>query len=91
VTDSEGSEHREREAVEAAYAAAEDVVFSRLDRSAVTDLDISVSVTDGVLEVDVYLDADGADATTVADDAALAARAAADEVLGGRGSGEQQE
>jgi len=61
--------------------AAESVVFSRLDRTAVTDLDISVSF-DGTLDVDVYIEASG-DTEQVAEDAALAARAAADELLDG--------
>lgn len=71
----------DREVVEAAYEAVESVVFSRLDRTAVTDLDISVSF-DGTLDVDVYIEASG-DAEKVAEDAALAARAAADDLLEG--------
>jgi len=70
----------EEEVVRAAAAAAEDVVFSRYDRSAVRDLDVTVSFADDRLEVDVYLDADGG-ADQVAEDAALAARAAADDLL----------
>jgi len=71
------------EVVQAAARAAEDVVFSRLDTSEVRDLDVTVTFEDDVLEVDVYLDApEGrADEERVADDAALAARAAADELL----------
>ncbi|MFB6217617.1 MAG: DUF3194 domain-containing protein [Halobacteriaceae archaeon] len=73
---------RDREVVEAAYDAAETVVFSRLDRSAVADLDITVTFEAGTLDVDVYIDAEGdTDAEQVADDAALAARAAADDLL----------
>ena len=69
--------------VETAAAAAEDVVFSRFDRSTVEDLDVTVTFEDGILEVDVYLDApDGrADPDRVADDAALAARGAVDDLL----------
>jgi len=69
--------------VETAAAAAEDVVFSRFDRSTVEDLDVTVTFEDGILEVDVYLDApEGrADAERVADDAALAARGAVDDLL----------
>jgi hypothetical protein len=72
------------EVVQAAARAAEDVVFSRLDTSEVRDLDVTVTYEDDVLEVDVYLDAPDARAeeARVADDAALAARAAADELLG---------
>ncbi|QGN06172.1 DUF3194 domain-containing protein [Halorhabdus sp. CBA1104] len=69
--------------VETAAEAAETVVFSRLDRSHIEDVDITVSFEDGRLEVDVYLDApDGqADPETVVDDAALAARGAVDELF----------
>ncbi len=70
------------EVVRAAARGAEEVVFSRYDRSEVDDLDVRVTFEDGVLEVDVYLDADGrADPGQVADDAALAARAAVDDLL----------
>jgi hypothetical protein len=69
--------------VETASEAAEDVVFSRFDRSTVEDIDVTVSFEDGILEVDVYLNApDGrADPDRVADDAALAARGAVDDLL----------
>jgi hypothetical protein len=70
------------EVVQTAAQAAEDVVFSRFDKSAVKDLDVTVTFEDGVLEVDVYLDADGdADPERVADDAALAARGAVDDLF----------
>jgi len=73
----------EAAAVEEASAAATDVVFSHLDRAAVEDLDVSVSLSDGDLAVEVFLLAPEADADVdaVADDAALAARGAADRVL----------
>jgi|GEM_PF-185651 len=68
--------------VQTAAEAAEDVVFSRFDRGEVADVDIGVSFEDAVLEVDVYLDAEGSpDPERVADDAALAARAAVDDLL----------
>lgn len=69
--------------VETAAEAAENLVFSRLDREQVTDLDITVRYEEGILEVEVYLDAPDAEArpSEVADDAALAARAAVDELL----------
>jgi hypothetical protein len=69
--------------VKRAAQAAEDLVFSRLAHEDVRDLDVSVSFEAGVLEVDVYLNAPEAaeSEATVADDAALAARAAADELL----------
>jgi hypothetical protein len=72
----------DEEIVRTAAGAAEDVVFSRYSRSEVEDLDVTVSFEDGILEVDVYLNADGtADPDRVADDAALAARAAVDDLL----------
>jgi len=69
--------------VQAAAEAAESVVFSRFDRGDVDDLDVTVTFEDGILEVDVYLNApDGrADADRVADDAALAARGAVDDLF----------
>jgi hypothetical protein len=42
---------------------------------------VTVSYEDGVLEVDVYLDAEGGNPEQVADDAALAARGAVDDLL----------
>jgi len=69
--------------VQTAAEAAENVVFSRLDRSSVEDVDITVTFEDGILEVDVYLNAPDAsgDADRVADDAALAARGAVDDLF----------
>jgi len=69
------------EVVQTAADAAENVIFSRCDRSVVTDLDITVTFEDDVLEVDVYLnvDDDCLDEQQLADDAALAARGAVDE------------
>ncbi|MFC7044862.1 DUF3194 domain-containing protein [Halobacteriaceae archaeon GCM10025711] len=69
--------------VETAAEAAEGLVFSRLGRSEVDDLDVTVTFEDGVLEVDVYVDASDADVDLqqVADDAALAARAAVDDLF----------
>ena len=69
--------------VETAADAATDVVFSRFQTSEVEDVDVTVSFTDGVLEVDVYLNApDGdADEDRVAEDAALAARGAVDDLF----------
>jgi len=71
------------EVVRTAARAAEDVIFSRFDTEAVRDFDVGVTFEDGVLEVDVYLDApDGlADEDRVADDAALAARSAVDDLF----------
>ncbi|PSQ09084.1 DUF3194 domain-containing protein [Halobacteriales archaeon QS_5_68_33] len=68
--------------VETAAEAARNVVFSRFDRSTVKDVDVTVTFEDGILEVDVYLNAtEGRNAEQVADDAALAARAAVDDLL----------
>jgi hypothetical protein len=72
----------DEEVVTAAAEAAEGVVFDRYKQSEVTDLDITVTFEDGVLEVDVYLNApDDEKAQRVADDAALAAQAAVDELF----------
>ncbi|PSP32190.1 DUF3194 domain-containing protein [Halobacteriales archaeon QH_10_67_22] len=73
------------EVVRTAADAAESVIFSRFDVDEVDDFDVTVTFEDDVLEVDVYLNApDGrADADRVADDAALAARAAVDDLLDG--------
>jgi hypothetical protein len=72
------------EVVDAAAAAAGDLVFARLDRGAVEDYDVTVSFERGILEVDVYVEAPDADADAdrVADDAALAARSAVDDLFG---------
>lgn len=71
------------EVVQAASDAAEGLVFSRYKKSEVTDLDVTVSFVDGVLEVDVYLNAPkrGHDPERVADDAVKAAEAAVDDLF----------
>ncbi|MEA5386476.1 DUF3194 domain-containing protein [Haloarculaceae archaeon H-GB11] len=72
------------EIVQTAAQAAEGVVFSRYRKSDVTDLDVTVSFEDDVLEVDIYLDVIDevdADPDQVADDAALAARGAVDDLF----------
>jgi len=69
--------------VETAADAAQGYVFSKLRSSDVEDLDVTVTFEDGILTVDVYLlapDVD-ADVDSIADDAALAARAAVDELF----------
>ncbi|SEW00826.1 DUF3194 domain-containing protein [Natrinema salifodinae] len=72
--------------VQTAAEAAEGVIFSRYKQSDVRDYDVTVTFEDGVLEVDVYLNApegdDEADPERVADDAALTARQAVDELFG---------
>ena len=70
----------DREVVETAVEAAESVVLTRYSHGEIRDLDIAVSFEDRVLSVDIYLDAPG-DADGVANDAALAARGAVDDLL----------
>lgn len=76
-------EPSDEEVVQTAAEAAEGLVFSRYRQSDVTDLDVTVTFEDGVLEVDVYLNApaDTHDPEQVADDAALAAQAAVDDLF----------
>lgn len=73
----------EETVVETAAEAAQGLVFSRLGRSDVEDLDVTVTYEDGVLAVDVYLLAPDVDEDVeeIADDAALAGRAAVDELF----------
>ena len=72
----------DEDVVRAAAEAAEGLVFSRCRRSDVRDLDLTVRFSAGDLEVDVYLNApDVAEADRIAAEAALAGRAAADELL----------
>ncbi|WP_290816425.1 DUF3194 domain-containing protein [Halovivax sp.] len=77
-------EPTDEEVVRTAAEAAESVIFDRYKQSDVRDVDVTVIFEDGVLEVDVYLDApdEPADPERVADDAALAARGAVDELFG---------
>lgn len=70
--------------VETASAAAEGVVLDRYKQSELTDLDVTVTFEDGVLDVDVYVnppDDAAADAEEVAEAAALAAQDAVDELF----------
>lgn len=69
---------------ETAATAAESVVFSRYDRTEIEDLDVTVQFAEGQLDVDVYLNVPGdeAGAQRAAEDAALAARGAVDDLLG---------
>jgi hypothetical protein len=72
----------DEEVVETASDAAEGLVFSRYKQSEVRDLDVTVTFEDGVLDVDVYLNApDDPDPERVAEDAALAGRAAVDDLF----------
>ncbi|WP_247728348.1 DUF3194 domain-containing protein [Halovivax limisalsi] len=69
--------------VETASDAAEGLVFDRYKQSEVRDLDVTVTFEGGRLEVDVYLHAPEStvDPERVADDAALAAQTAVDELF----------
>lgn len=69
--------------VQTAADAAEGVIFEHYNQSDVTDLDITVTFEDGVLDVDVYLNApgDAVDPEAVADEAARAAQDAVDELF----------
>jgi hypothetical protein len=71
------------EIVETAAEAAENVIFSRCNNSAVADFDVTVTFEDEMLEVDVYLNVDDptVDEKRIADDAALAARSAVDDLF----------
>ncbi|WP_135826479.1 DUF3194 domain-containing protein [Halorussus ruber] len=70
------------EVVQTAAEAAEGLILSRLPNSAVKDLDVTVSFEEGILDVDVYLNAPEADdEEQIAEDAALAARSAVDELF----------
>jgi hypothetical protein len=72
----------DEEVAETASEAAEGLVFSRYKRSAVEDLDVTVIFEDGVLDLDVYLNApDDPDPEIVADEAVLAAESAVDELF----------
>lgn len=77
------SEPTDEAVVEAASDAAEGVVLSRYKQSEVTDLDVTVRFEDGVLEVDVYLNApEDPDPEAVVREAVEAAEAAVDELFG---------
>ncbi|QZA89176.1 DUF3194 domain-containing protein [Salinarchaeum sp. IM2453] len=75
------SEIDDTRVVETASDAAQNVIFSRYERSEINDIDITIHFEDDVLEVDIYLDADHGDPDQVANDAALAARSAVDRLL----------
>ena len=85
-TDPNGSssEPDDETVVRTAAEAAEGVVFANYRQSAVRDLDVTVTFEEGVLDVDVYLNAPDAEADpdAVADEAARAARAAVDDLFG---------
>ncbi|WP_132057342.1 DUF3194 domain-containing protein [Halorussus amylolyticus] len=74
---------RDDEVVQTAAEAAENVIFSRFKQSEVKDFDVTVTFEEGVLDVDVYLNVPDSRNTEekVAEDAALAARAAVDDLF----------
>ena len=76
--------------VDAASDAAEGLVLSRYKQSDVDDLDVTVRFEDGVLEVDVYLNApdDTEDPGRVVEDAVRAAETAVDELFAEAESGD---
>ncbi|MDZ5811030.1 DUF3194 domain-containing protein [Halorubrum sp. AD140] len=77
-----GDDPSDDEVVRTAATAAEGVVFAHYDQSAVTDLDVTVTFEEGVLDVDVYLNApDDPDPDAVAREAAEAAGEAVDELF----------
>ncbi|QHS16919.1 DUF3194 domain-containing protein [haloarchaeon 3A1-DGR] len=77
------SDPSDDEVVRTAAEAAEGVVFSHYRQSAVTDLDVTVTFEDGVLDVDVYLNApdDEVDPEAVAEEAVAAAGDAVDDLF----------
>lgn len=65
--------------IDDAAAAAEGVVFDAFRRSEVTDLDVTIRFEDGILEVDVYINADDeSEAEVVAEEAVAAATSVVD-------------
>ena len=78
----DADEPTDDEVVQTAAEAAEGVVFAHYDQSAVTDLDVTVTFEEGVLDVDVYLNApDDPDPDAVAREAAETAGEAVDELF----------
>jgi uncharacterized alkaline shock family protein YloU len=72
----------DEEVVQTAAEAAEGLIFDRYKQSAVRDVDVTVTFEDGVLDVDVYLNApDDEKAQRVADEAARAAQDAVDDLF----------
>ncbi|AKU06777.1 DUF3194 domain-containing protein [Haloferax sp. Atlit-12N] len=73
----------DEEVVQTAAEAAEGLIFARFKQSRVKDFDVTVTFEDGVLDVDVYVNApdDADDAEAVAEEAALTAQEAVDELF----------
>lgn len=75
-------EPTDEEVVNAAAEAAEGVIFSNYSQSDVRDFDVTVKFEDGVLEVDVYLNApDDPDPDVIAQKAVDSAESAVDELF----------
>jgi hypothetical protein len=83
TTDDPGEEPVDETVVQTAAEAAEGVIFDRYKQSSVTDYDVTVTFEDGVLDVDVYLNApdDDEKAERVVEAAARAAQDAVDELF----------
>jgi hypothetical protein len=82
AVNSSANDPSDDEVVQTAAEAAEGLILSRLSNSDVKDLDVTVSFEDGILDVDVYLNApDAKNEEQVAEDAALAARSAVDDLF----------
>jgi len=78
------TEPDEETVVTTAAEAAEGLILSRFANSAITDLDVTVTFEDGVLDLDVYLntvDDAAADPEAVVDEAIDAAEDAVDELF----------
>ena len=77
------AEPSDEEIVQVAAEAAEEAVFLRYKQSEVTDLDVTVTFEDGVLEIDIYLNAPESeeDPDEIVDEAARAGQAAVDELF----------
>ncbi|WP_318566681.1 DUF3194 domain-containing protein [Salinigranum marinum] len=72
----------DEEVVQTAAEAAEGLIFDRYKQSAVRDVDVTVTFEEGVLDVDIYLNApDDEKAQRVADEAARAAQDAVDDLF----------
>jgi uncharacterized alkaline shock family protein YloU len=72
----------DEEVVQTASEAAEGVIFERYKQSAVRDVDVTVTFEDGVLDVDVYLNAPNDEkAQRVVDEAGQAAQDAVDDLF----------
>ena len=84
---SPSEEPSDEDVVQTASDAAEGEIFDQYKQSTVRDFDVTATFEDGVLDVDVYLNAPEGEETDpdpdqVAEDAALAARRAVDELFG---------